>query len=232
MPIKQLIIFTFLVTGLISQKVYRDDFDNLEQWEPLIFPKIETHSKYEIVKIDDQSFLKASSNASASGVVWQQVFNPFETPVFQWEWKIENVFNKGDAKTKEGDDYPVRLYVIFEYDPNEAGFFESVMYESAKLFYGEYPPHSSLNYIWANKSHDEKIIPNAYTDKAMMFILQEGNIEAGKWVIEEINILEDYKKAFGEDPPEKASVAIMADSDNTGESGKAFINYIEIRSKK
>lgn len=228
---KQLILCMFLITGLFCQKVYRDDFNNLEQWDSLIFPKIETHSRYEIVEIDNNSFLKASSNASASGVVWQQVFNPFETPVFEWQWKIENVFNKGDASTKEGDDYPIRLYIIFEYDPDMAGLFESVMYESAKLFYGEYPPHSSLNYIWANKSHDKKIIPNAYTDKAMMFILQEGNIKAGKWVTEEINILEDYKKAFGEDPPEKASVAIMADSDNTGESGNAFINYIEIRSK-
>ena len=41
-------------------------------------------------------------------------------------------------------------------------------------------------------------------------------------------MLEDYKKVFGENPPETASLAIMCDSDNTGESAKAFIEFIEV----
>ncbi|MCK5347452.1 MAG: DUF3047 domain-containing protein, partial [Candidatus Heimdallarchaeota archaeon] len=74
-------------------------------------------------------------------------------------------YRNGNAKTKEGDDYPIRIYVIFKYDPKRAGFFEKLKYNSAKLVYGEYPPHSALNYIWANKEHKERIITSAYTDK-------------------------------------------------------------------
>jgi hypothetical protein len=35
-------------------------------------------------------------------------------------------------------------------------------------------------------------------------------------------------KAFGEDPPSVANLAIMNDSDNTGESAVSYIDYIEI----
>jgi hypothetical protein len=45
-------------------------------------------------------------------------------------------------------------------------------------------------------------------------------------VTEERNVLEDYRKAFGEDPPLINGVAIMTDTDNTGESAVAYYGDI------
>lgn len=149
--------------------------------------------------------------------------------MLKWKWKVSNVYENGNAKVKAGDDYPIRIYIMFEYEPENSGFWESALYESAKLIYGEYPPHSSLNYIWANKNHSEEIIPNSFTEKAQMVLLQKGNTNVGEWIIEEVNILEDYQKAFGEKPPIKASLAIMSDSDNAGESAIAWIDFIELK---
>jgi hypothetical protein len=64
-----------------------------------------------------------------------------------------------------------------------------------------------------------------------MVLLQKGKNNMGKWIMEEVNILEDYKKAFGKNPPKKASLAIMSDSDNTGESATAWIDFIELKAK-
>ncbi len=61
-----------------------------------------------------------------------------------------------------------------------------------------------------------------------MIIVQSGAEHIGKWLEQEVNVLEDYRKAFGKDPPETASIAIMNDSDNTGESSISFIDYIEV----
>jgi len=61
-----------------------------------------------------------------------------------------------------------------------------------------------------------------------MIALQHGESRKGEWIEERVNILNDYRKAFGEDPPETAGIAIMSDSDNTGESSTAYIEYIEI----
>ena len=45
---------------------------------------------------------------------------------------------------------------------------------------------------------------------------------------QEVNIVEDYQKAFGKIPPPKANLVTMSDSDNTGESATSYINFIEI----
>ena len=43
-----------------------------------------------------------------------------------------------------------------------------------------------------------------------------------------IAILDDYQQAFGVKPPARARIAIMNDSDNTGESSVSYVEYIEI----
>ena len=43
------------------------------------------------------------------------------------------------------------------------------------------------------------------------------------------DVLEDYRKAFGEDPPMLSGIAIMTDTDNTGESATAYYGDIRFR---
>ncbi len=205
-----------------------EEFENLDDWEALTFDKIDRHSTYEIAEADGERVLKAESKNSASALVYKHTFNVRKYPVVSWRWKIQRVYEEGDAKTKEGDDYPMRLYIIFEYNPAEAGWIRKAKYATAKKMHGEYPPDSTLNYIWANREHDKQILTNAYTDRAKLVILQTGNERAGQWVTERINIREDYRKAFGENPPEKASIAIMNDSDNTGASSVSWIDDIRV----
>jgi Ca2+-binding EF-hand superfamily protein len=40
--------------------------------------------------------------------------------------------------------------------------------------------------------------------------------------------VDDYQKAFGSKPPSRARIAIMNDSDNTGESSISFMEYLEV----
>ncbi len=207
---------------LFPQNFFFEDFNNLNQWSPLHFEKIDRWSDYSIIDEGNNKILEAKSDSSASGLIWKGTFNPFDTPIVEWSWKVENILETGNARKKTGDDYALRIYIIFEYDPERAGFLESILYESLKLIYGEYPPLSSLNYIWANKNQNVVYLSNPFTNKAQMFIVESGKENVGKWIDERVNILNDYKLAFGEDPPRKASLAIMADTDNTGETSKAI----------
>ncbi len=226
-----LILLLLIINPVLAQEndvFLREDFGDLEDWKPLHFKKIEEHTEYSIVKEGNESYLKAESRASASGIIFKVRFSVLEYPKVKWRWKVSNVFEKGNAKEKSGDDYPLRIYIIFKYDPENASFGQKAKYGFAKSFYGEYPPHSTLNYIWANRQHDERVLTNTYAEEARMIIMQSGAENAGKWMEQEVNILEDYHKAFGEDPPDTASVAVMSDSDNTGESAISYIDYIEV----
>ncbi len=208
--------------------LFREEFTLLTEWKPLLFPKIENHSTYQIVNQDNASVLQAESDASASGIVFKREFDVNTWPILKWRWKVGSVYEKGNALTKAGDDYPLRIYVLFKYDPETAGFWDKVKYESAKLIYGEYPPHSSLNYVWANRVHDKNIITNSFTDQAMLILMESGNDKVGQWREYEVNIQDDYKRAFGEKPPAIAGIAIMNDSDNTGEKSVSWVDYIEV----
>ncbi|MFB0506082.1 MAG: DUF3047 domain-containing protein [Thermodesulfobacteriota bacterium] len=206
----------------------REDFNDLNSWKPFYFPKIKKHTSYTIESNGSESYVKAESNASASAVLYKKEFNIYQYSRMRWRWKVENVYINGNAKTKSGDDYPLRIYIVFKYDHQKAGFLDKLKYNAAKLIYGEYPPHSSLNYIWANREYDETMITNAYTEKAKMVLLQKGDSNMGKWLNQDVNIREDYEKAFGEKPPPIASIVIMNDSDNTGEKSISYLDYIEL----
>ena len=225
-----ILLFVFAASAYSEKRqiLLREDFDNIDNWEPLNFPKIKEHSSYTIEVGDEGGYLKAQSNGSASALIYKSEFNVYEFPRVKWRWKVDNLYEKGNAKNKKGDDYPIRIYIIFKYDPGKAGFRTRMKYKAAKLLYGEYPPHSGLSYIWANREHKERIIASKYTKQAKMILLQKGKLNVGTWREQEINIVEDYKAAFGKNPPEIASIAIMNDSDNTKESSASYVDYIQV----
>jgi hypothetical protein len=199
-------------------------------WKPLTFKKIEKHSTYTLVKDNGIVVIKAVAEASSSGLARAIKIDPKEYPLMQWRWKVSNILKKGNVHQKEGDDYPARIYITFEYDPNKLGFFEKAKYEAVKLLYGQYPPHGAINYIWESKAPIGTIVPNPYTDRVKMIVVESGEARLNQWVNEERNIYEDYKKAFGEEPPMISGIAIMTDTDNTGETAIAY--YGDILFKK
>jgi hypothetical protein len=93
------------------------------RWKPLTFRKIKKHTLYRLVEDGDTTVMKAVSNASASGLTREIPINPQEYPIIQWLWKVENILAKGDVHRKEGDDYPARVYIAFEYDASKLSLF-------------------------------------------------------------------------------------------------------------
>ena len=199
-------------------------------WKPLTFKKIERNTTYRLVKDNDTVVIKAVAEASASGLTREIKINPKEYPIVQWRWKVSNILKKGDVHRKEGDDYPARIYITFEYDASKLGFFQKAKYEMVRLLYGQYPPLAAINYIWESKAPVGTMVPNPFTDRVMMFVVESGPSKLNQWVNEERNIFEDYKKAFGQEPPMISGIAIMTDTDNTGESATAY--YGDILFKK
>ena len=201
-------------------------------WKPLTFKKIEKHTVYTVVKDGDTAAVKAVSEASASGLTREITINLKEYPIVQWRWKVANTLKKGDVTRKEGDDYPARIYITFEYDSSKVGFFDKAKYEAVKLLYGQYPPLAAINYIWESKAPKGTVVPNPYADQVKMIVVESGPDRLNQWVSEERNVYEDYKKAFGDEPPLISGVAIMTDTDNTGESATAFYGDIVFRKER
>jgi len=224
-----LLILAAVTTAKAEQKtLFRINFNTLTDWEPLNFPKIKNHSQYTLAAEGNKTVLKAESHASASAIVYRRTFNIYEHPRISWRWKVTQLSDRGNPKEKAGDDYPIRVYVMFQYDPARASLGERLMYNASKVIYGKYPPHSTLNYVWTGVNVPERFIASPYTGKAYMVVLERGRQRVGQWVEESVNVLADYRKAFGHDPPPTAGLAVMSDTDNTGAAAVAYLDFIEV----
>jgi len=225
-----LLIICLVLAAYSNEKkvLFREDFHNLEKWKPLYFKKIKNHTTYTVASDGNGDYLKAESHSSASALVCKEEFDVYKYPKARWRWKIGSISIKGDPLKKSGDDYPNRVYFLFKYEPENASFTEKIKYALLKNIYGEYPPHSSLNYVWSYTEKTAEVFSSPYTDKTKILVLEKGDKYVGQWMTEDVNILEDYQKAFGKKPPAVASIAVMNDSDNTGGEAVSYIDFIEV----
>ncbi len=114
-------------------------------WESKSF-KGET--RYFPAVADGVPCLRAEATASASGLFHKVEYNAAAEPILAWSWKVDNLIARGDARTKGGDDYPARIYVVFP----------SLLFWKTK----------ALNYVWATNLPEGTAIPNSFTSNAMM----------------------------------------------------------------
>ena len=59
-----------------------------------------------------------------------------------------------------------------------------------------------------------------------MIVVENGAANLNRWMTVERNLLDDYRAAFEDEAPPIVGVAIMTDTDNTGESATAWYGDI------
>ncbi|TVR34882.1 MAG: DUF3047 domain-containing protein [Spirochaetaceae bacterium] len=222
------IALTAVVAVAGSDALIYEEFTSLRDWADLEFRNIDQPSKYSIERENDKSLLFIESDDGGSGIVHSRQFNVYQNPIIEWRWRIEDIISSGDLSTRDGDTYPVRIYVNFEYDPDLVGLGTRIRYGVIRRIYGEYPPHASLLYIWSNRTWQKKWYDSPFTSRARMLPIDQGAAERMQWKEHRRNMVEDYREAFGEDPPETAQLAIMGDAYGSGEISRAWIDFIRV----
>ncbi len=203
-----------------------------QEWEPLEFEKIPAHTRYSFVEEEGRWVVRADANASASGFTRRVDLDLKRYPILRWRWKVGGVLERGDVSQKSGDDYPARIYIAFKYEPDRVGFFKKAKYTAARAILGDLPI-GAINYIWASNAPQDGIYDNPFAGSFVkMIAVESGRTRVGEWIEEERDVYSDYVRAFGEDPPRVEGVALMTDTDNTGESATAFYGDIEFLSRE
>jgi len=172
--------------------------------------------------------VRADSSAAVAGLVHDIHADPREYPVIEWRWKIARLIQAADISRKGDDDFPARVYVMFDYDLKRLSWFARAKLRMACLFYGNAVPAAALCYVWDRNTPVDTIAPNAYTDRTRMIVVQSGADKLNEWVFESRNVYEDFRLAFGEDPPKITGIAIATDTDNMGESAVAWFGDVRL----
>jgi hypothetical protein len=166
----------------------------------------ETRYGFDIV--DGRQGLRATSDGTASGLYRVIEVDLTRTPYMEWSWRVGNVLDGLDERTKGGDDYPARLYVVIS---GGLAFWRT----------------RSLVYVWSSNQPVGSSWDNAFTGNARMIALRSGLADVGRWVREKRNLREDLRWAFDDDVDTIDAVAIMTDTDNAGQAAVAW--YGDIR---
>ncbi|MEE4242053.1 MAG: DUF3047 domain-containing protein [Desulfopila sp.] len=204
-----LLSVTFSTTAFAGElPIGRFTAEGLAGWEEKSF---KGNTKYRLVKEGDRMVVEANSRGTASGMFKELRFDPEQYRWLRWSWKIDKTLTEGDERTKAGDDYAARVYVVFP-----GTFFWQT---------------KAINYIWANTLSQGEAIANAYTSSAMMVAVQSGDENSGRWLTEERDIYSDYEELFGSPPGAAGAVAIMTDTDDTGGSATAWYGDITLSSQ-
>ncbi len=191
-------------------------------WRPVEFPRVSERTVYRLAGGAEKGrWIEARSERAASALYHRLDLDPRRWPRLRWRWRVRRLPDGADIRLRSGDDYAARVYLTFAEDPSGLGWIERLQYESARLLYGEYPPLRAINYVWASRAPVGTRVPNAYTERAMMFVVDSGDARIGRWTVHERDLLDDYRRAFAAEPPRITGIAIMTDSDDTASSAAA-----------
>ena len=154
--------------------------------------------------------------------------DPAATPMLEWRWKVSGVPAKASFGTRAGDDFAARVYVLFDFDLARLPFTTRLKIKLARALYGEAVPAAGLCYVWDAKAPVGTAGWSPFTDRLRVIVVESGNAKAGQWVTIRRNIEQDFRAAFGQDPPAVSGVAIATDTDNTGESVTAWYGDLRL----
>jgi hypothetical protein len=179
---------------------------DMASWEPHSFSG---WTSYQLARVDGRDVLHAQCASSASGLVLQMTIDLNETPILEWSWRVDEVFDDAvDERNRSGDDYAARVYVV-----KDGGLFRWRT--------------RAINYVWASAMPAGSDWPNAYASQAHVVAANSGPPSSpGQWRTERRNIREDFRRYHGVDSHTIDAVAIMTDCDDRNSTAEAWYGGI------
>jgi len=126
------------------------------------------------------------------------------TPILQWQWKVVELPPGGDSRQENKLDQAAQIYVAWPRFPRA---FRSRV----------------IGYVWDTTAPVGTQVTNPRASIVTYIVVRSGDAELGKWITEQRNVREDYKRLFGEEPFEPGYISLSIDSNDTESRAEAFI---------
>jgi hypothetical protein len=200
-------------------------------WEPYFVLRGNTPTRYRLVQTGDVIALEADAEEGGSGLYRKIRIDLKRHPILEWRWRVP-----ADPDTRlevSSRASPLmRLSLAFHGDPANLDFEDRAKLRLAKVLTVNGLPYASLLYVWMYNVPAETVVHSAHTDRVRMVVVESGAQRIGEWVSIRRNVLEDYRRAFGEEPSDVLAVGLMTDPGDDGSRRRSFYGDITFRSDK
>ncbi|MEP5760028.1 MAG: DUF3047 domain-containing protein [Litoreibacter sp.] len=187
-----------------------NDLDTNDLPEGWVHRKFLTVSSadYRMIEEDGTDVLQCATNNSASILARDVKIDVAALPILSWQWKVvQPIKSEIDEATEEGDDHPVRLFMVFF---NEAG------------------DRKAMEIIWSNKKYapgDYKIIGDFHH-----YVANGLDENIGKWHTQSVDLRQMYTDIGGVGVPVLRTLGFFCDSDNTGTQSEGLFKDVRLNS--
>lgn len=228
----QVRLFAILAAALLSQAVQAQavsltlfssapDAQPPAPWRIVGVPggKIEP-TRFSVAEIDGSKVLRVEAVKSYANLVHALPAVALDEGVrLRWRWRLDQPLRGADLRRREGDDSPLKVCALFDMPLARLGLVERNLLRLARAASGQYLPSATLCYVWDATLAPGTLLPNAYSARVRIIVLDAGEQRLGQWVTHARDLGADFRRAFGEEsdtlPPLQA-VLVGADADNTG----------------
>ena len=162
---------------------------------------------FTVVDSDGRRALLLKSNNDHSTIARELHVDLRATPVLEWSWKVIKLPAGADIRAKETSDLTAHVFVIW---PRFPAMLRSRL----------------IGYVWDAAAPVQTVEKSRKTGTVHFFVLRSGPGELGQWLTERRNVVEDYRRVFGEDPEEPRALALSIDTNDTHSEAEALIGRI------
>lgn len=201
---------------------------NIPDWEPYVVLSGNRRTEYRPVEMDGQVVLGADAPEGGSGLFRKIHIDLRRHPVMEFRWRVPR--SAGSASGASRLSPPVRVSVAVDGDPARLEVEDRVKLRLAKALTVHGLPYASLLYVWLNSGEVESVVHSPHTDRVRMIVVESGEAHLDQWISIRRNVLEDYRRAFGEEPGHIVAIGLMTDVGDDGSRRSAFYGDITFRS--
>ena len=170
-----------------------------------------TATHYETVTVDGVPAIRAIGRESASGLYRDTPYRVEEHPWLEWTWRVDQLQRTADIRVKSREDFAAAIFLIF-------GRLSIVNWEVP-----------TLAYVWTSDRLPVAAVVDSphHPDSVRSVVVRSGRGHLGQWMRERRNVLQDFREAFGQEPPDTVEiVALFTDNDQTGERVETYYGAV------
>ena len=202
---------------------------DLGGWEPFLVVPGNTPTDYRLVERDGAVVMSAASREGGSGLYRKIHIDPRRNPIIEWRWRVPRDSGRGGASGPSRESPPVRISLAFTGDPAKLDFDDRAKLRLAKALTVNGLPYASLLYVWLNRPPVDTVYSSPHTERVRHIVVESGEQRLDEWVTVRRNVLEDYRRAFKEEPGEIVAVGLMVDFGDNGAPRSAWYGDITFR---
>ena len=227
MPLPKLFIVICVLLGLAGCANLEPATQGPDGWHAVGIPG-KAVTRYAHTTKDGRPAIAADADRSAS--MWRRQFAAATGDVAEvrFSWWLELAPENASVAEISREDAGARVLFAFDGDHTRLTPRTRMLFDMAEALTGEKPPFATLMYVWDSTAPVGSVIVNPRSDRIRKIVVDSGPAQLHRWRDHRRDLRADFRRAFGEEPGQLVSVAVMTDSDNTASRAKAWYGPVSV----